>query len=312
MRTAHKVWSGIAAGVFGLVAVTDLAGSSVPPAGTVASSSTLPASSGAASSGAIPAAAPSVAPAVAGPAAVSASVIDVIDGDTFRLASGDEVRVLGIDSCEAATPGGGRATAAARARLLSAPVTLTAEPGVDRDRYGRMLRYVGVGGTDFASSMVTQDHTAIYTRGRNDASTAVQSTLRRLDTDGRTCGTADTHHDPPDHDARRAPRTRTSTARARRARSAPRTAPRAAARLVGRWRVLRELQRGPCRGRGAVARRGARVPRGTRPRQGRCRLRVSAPASDGSAGCSLRAPRCAGRGCARRVRRVAARPPGRR
>ena len=199
MRTAHKVWSGIAAGVFGLVAVTDLAGSSVPPAGTVASSSTLPASSGAASAGAIPAAAPSVAPAVAGPAAVSASVIDVIDGDTFRLASGDEVRVLGIDSCEAATPGGQRATAAARARLLSAPVTLTAEPGVDRDRYGRMLRYVGAGGTDFASSMVTQDHTAIYTRGRNDASTAVQSTLRRLDTDGRTCGTASTHHDPPDH-----------------------------------------------------------------------------------------------------------------
>ena len=199
MRTAHKVWSGIAAGVFGLVAVTDLAGSSVPPAGTVASSSTLPASSGAAFPGAIPAAAPSVAPAVAGPAAVSASVIDVIDGDTFRLASGDEVRVLGIDSCEAATPGGQRATAAARARLLSAPVTLTAEPGVDRDRYGRMLRYVGAGGADFASSMVTQDHTAIYTRGRNDASTAVQSTLRRLDTDGRTCGTATPTSTPADH-----------------------------------------------------------------------------------------------------------------
>ena len=200
MRTAHKVWSGIAAGVFGLVAVTDLAGSSVPPAGTVASSSTLPASSGATSPGAIPAAAPSVAPAVAGPAAVSASVIDVIDGDTFRLASGDEVRVLGIDSCEAATPGGGRATAAARARLLSAPVTLTAEPGVDRDRYGRMLRYVGVGGTDFASSMVTQDHTAIYTRGRNDASTAVQvdaAPPRHRRPDLRH-GCA--HHDPPDHD----------------------------------------------------------------------------------------------------------------
>lgn len=231
MRTAHKVWSGIAAGVFGLVAVTDLAGSSVPPAGTVASSSMLPASSGAASSGAIPAAAPSVAPAVAGPAAVSASVIDVIDGDTFRLASGDEVRVLGIDSCEAATPGGQRATAVARSRLLSAPVTLTAEPGVDRDRYGRMLRYVGAGGTDFASSMVTQDHTAIYTRGRNDASTAVQSTLRRLDTDGRTCGTA------APTTARTTTPTRTPDADVDRPRTprpvAPRTAPRAAAGSSG-------------------------------------------------------------------------------
>ena len=230
MRTAHKVWSGIAAGVFGLVAVTDLAGSSVPPAGTVASSSTLPASSGAASSGAIPAAAPSVAP-----AAVSASVIDVIDGDTFRLASGDEVRVLGIDSCEAATPGGQRATAAARARLLSAPVTLTAEPGVDRDRYGRMLRYVGAGGTDFASSMVTQDHTAIYTRGRNDASTAVQSTLRRLDTDGRTCGTA--LPTAPTTTPRTTTATRTPDGDVDRPRTprpvAPRTAPRAAAGSSG-------------------------------------------------------------------------------
>ncbi|WP_328302962.1 thermonuclease family protein [Actinomycetospora sp. NBC_00405] len=230
MRTAHKVWSGIAAGVFGLVAVTDLAGSSVPPAGTVASSSTLPASSGAASPGAMPA----VAPAVAGPAAMSASVIDVIDGDTFRLASGDEVRVLGIDSCEAATPGGRRATAAARTRLLSAPVTLTAEPGVDRDRYGRMLRYVGAGGADFASSMVTQDHTAIYTRGRNDASTAVRSTLRRLDTDGRSCGTAlSTAPTTP----RTTTATRTPDADVDRPRTprpvAPRTAPRAAAGSSG-------------------------------------------------------------------------------
>ncbi len=232
MRTAHKVWSGIAAGVFGLVAVTDLAGSSVPPAGTVASSSTLPAPSGATSPGAIPAAAPSVAPAVAGPAAVSASVIDVIDGDTFRLASGDEVRVLGIDSCEAATPGGGRATAAARARLLSAPVTLTAETGVDRDRYGRMLRYVGVGGTDFASSMVTQDHTAISTRGRNDASTAVRSTLRRLDTDGRTCGTAAPTTTPRTTTATRTPDVDVDRPRTPRP-VAPRSAPRAAAGSSG-------------------------------------------------------------------------------
>ena len=232
MRTAHKVWSGIAAGVFGLVAVTD-SGRLVRPAGRHRRELLdAPGVVRRGVPGAIPAAAPSVAPAVAGPAAVSASVIDVIDGDTFRLASGDEVRVLGIDSCEAATPGGQRATAAARARLLSAPVTLTAEPGVDRDRYGRMLRYVGAGGADFASSMVTQDHTAIYTRGRNDASTAVQSTLRRLDTDGRTCGTA-----TPTTTPRTTTATRTPDADVDRPRTprpvAPRTAPRAAAGSSG-------------------------------------------------------------------------------
>ncbi|HWN27789.1 MAG TPA: hypothetical protein VNP37_12550, partial [Actinomycetospora sp.] len=112
--------------------------------------------------------------------------------DTFRLASGEEVRVLGIDSCEAGTPGGRRATAAARTRLLAGPVALTAEPGVDRDRCDRLLRYVTVGGADYASGMVTEDHTAIYTSGRNDASPAVQDTLRRLDAGGRVCGSAAT------------------------------------------------------------------------------------------------------------------------
>ncbi|PVY96712.1 excalibur calcium-binding domain-containing protein [Actinomycetospora cinnamomea] len=186
MRKAHKVWTGIAAGVFCLVAVTDLAGPATPSAGTVASSSSLPTTSTAAPASAPPGGA------AAAPAATSARAVEVIDGDTFRLASGDEVRVLGIDSCEALTPGGQRASAAARSRLLVAPVELTAEPGVDRDPYGRLLRYVAVGGADYASAMVTEDHTAIYTRGRNDASPTVQAALRRLDTDGRVCGTAET------------------------------------------------------------------------------------------------------------------------
>ena len=53
MRQAYKVWSGIAAGVFCLVAVTDLSGRGVtPPAGTVARSSSLPATTAAAPVGA--------------------------------------------------------------------------------------------------------------------------------------------------------------------------------------------------------------------------------------------------------------------
>lgn len=188
MRTVDTVWSGIAAGVFCLVAVTTLSGCT-PQAGRVAGSSSLPATTAAAPGWAPPAGAGYGTGAAT--MATPAQVVDVIDGDTFRLASGDEVRVLGIDSCEAATPGGRRATAAARG-LLTAPVTLTAEPGVDRDRYGRMLRYVSAGGADFAEAMVGADHTAIYTGGRNDASATVQATLRRLDTNGRTCGTSTT------------------------------------------------------------------------------------------------------------------------
>ena len=104
------------------------------------------------------------------------------------ITGGAKVRVLGIDSCEAGTAGGTRATRAAEDAILGQAVRLTAEPGVDLDRYGRELRYVSYSGGDLAETMVRADHTAIYTGGRNDASAAVQARLRGLDTDGRTCG----------------------------------------------------------------------------------------------------------------------------
>lgn len=124
--------------------------------------------------------------------ATGAMVTRVIDGDTFVVDGGTEVRVLGIDSCEAPTAGGKRATRAAEDAILGQSVRLTAEPGVDRDRYGRQLRYVSSAGGDFAEMMVRADHTAIYSKGRNDASVAVQARLRGLDRNGRTCGAAAT------------------------------------------------------------------------------------------------------------------------
>lgn len=139
--------------------------------------------------------APAVAPA-AGTATEDASstgttttmVTRVIDGDTFEVTGKVKIRVLGIDSCESGTPGGTRATEAAQAAILGQPVRLTAQPGVDLDRYGRELRYVSYSGGDFAEMMVRADHTAIYIKGHNDASAAVQARLRALDTNGRTCG----------------------------------------------------------------------------------------------------------------------------
>ncbi|MFC5064403.1 thermonuclease family protein [Actinomycetospora atypica] len=143
-------------------------------------------------------AAPAVSPAAAGNSAgagTATTVTRVIDGDTFVVTGGTKVRVLGIDSCEAGTPGGTRATRAAEDAILGQAVRLTAEPGVDRDRYGRQLRYVSYTGGDLAEMMVRADHTAIYTGGRNDASAAVQARLRGLDADGRTCGTTTTTTD---------------------------------------------------------------------------------------------------------------------
>lgn len=65
-------------------------------------------------------------------------------------------------------------------------VVLTSEPGVDRDRYDRELRYVSTDGGDFGEAMVGADHTAVYA-GHNDASPTYQSELRALDANGRTC-----------------------------------------------------------------------------------------------------------------------------
>ena len=199
MRVAHKVWSGIAAGVFCLVAGVDLA----TPATTVP---TAPAASSYAAT------APDV-PAVAAEsggsgtdAAQEVSVLEVIDGDSFRTADGLEVRVLGIDACEAATAGGRRATEAARSMLVGATVVLEREPGVEDDRYGRALRYVRADGRDFGEAAVVADHTAIYTDGRNDASLTRQAVLRGLDTNGRTCAAPPTSRRPvpvPDPDVDR-------------------------------------------------------------------------------------------------------------
>jgi endonuclease YncB( thermonuclease family) len=129
-----------------------------------------------------------VTPVADAPAATgeTVTVTRVIDGDTF-VAGGAKVRVLGIDSCEAGTSGGEQATGTARTMLDGQQVTLRSEPGVDKDKYGRELRYVDLpGGTDFGDLMVGYDHTGVY-QGRNDASPEYAAKLRADDADGRTC-----------------------------------------------------------------------------------------------------------------------------
>jgi endonuclease YncB( thermonuclease family) len=86
----------------------------------------------------------SVAPVVEEPAYV---VVDVVDGDTLDLDSGDTVRLLGIDTPERGECGFGPAQSALKRLVLDQEVTLVAA-GRDHDRYGRLLRYVEVGDLD--------------------------------------------------------------------------------------------------------------------------------------------------------------------
>lgn len=152
---------------------------------------------------------PQTAPAVLEPASLEpvetkfvgeeVTVTRVIDGDTFEISTGETIRVLGIDSCESKTYGGKEATSMAENNLTNPgnlPITITTEPGVDKDRYGRLLRYVQMDGGeyDFGQSMVEYDNTGVYA-GDNDASDDYVQMLYAADLkyannppSGRECG----------------------------------------------------------------------------------------------------------------------------
>ena len=106
------------------------------------------------------------------------TVVKVADGDTFTIAGGQKVRVLGIDSCEMGTKAGPEAKTTAAA-LLAGGVTLRTQPGApDKDRFGRLLRYVTLdSGSDFGEAMVGHDHTGVYA-GKNDAFPSYVTKLR--------------------------------------------------------------------------------------------------------------------------------------
>ena len=85
----------------------------------------------------------------------------VVDGDTFYL-NGDKVRIAGIDApethdfkCPAEKALGDRSTARLRELLNSGPITMT-NIDRDRDRYGRLLRNVTVGGADVGDRLIEE------------------------------------------------------------------------------------------------------------------------------------------------------------
>lgn len=74
-------------------------------------------------------------------------VVRVVDGDTVDLGNGETVRLAGIDAPEIGECGYKRARSTLARLVLGKRVTLGASDE-DRDRYGRLLRYVDVGRTD--------------------------------------------------------------------------------------------------------------------------------------------------------------------
>ena len=100
----------------------------------------------------------------------TATVQRVVDGDTLVLETGDRVRVLGIDSPEAARDdrpaecGADAATTAARDLVEGQSVRLISDPSqADADRYDRLLRYVeNYDGTDLSLHLIENGHARVY------------------------------------------------------------------------------------------------------------------------------------------------------
>jgi len=92
-------------------------------------------------------------------------VARVNDGDTLTVSDGAKIRLVQIDAPELTTDCYGRAAQRALATLAPAgtQVRLVRDPTLDdRDRYGRLLRYVFVGETDVNVELVRRGAASPY------------------------------------------------------------------------------------------------------------------------------------------------------
>ena len=84
-----------------------------------------------------------------------ATVKKVVDGDTIYVEElDDSIRILGYDTPERGDCGYDQATNALTFLLGTGPVTITTDTGNDRDKYGRYLRHVLVGGVPVGLTMI--------------------------------------------------------------------------------------------------------------------------------------------------------------
>ena len=89
------------------------------------------------------------------------TVASVIDGDTIQLSNGKHVRYLGIDAPEAGEYLGPEATLKNRQLVEGKKVQL--QKGItDKDKYGRLLRYVYSDGVFVNAELVAQGYAHTY------------------------------------------------------------------------------------------------------------------------------------------------------
>ena len=117
-------------------------------------------------------------------------VTRVIDGDTIELETGQRVRYLGADTPETVHPDksiecyGPEATAANRNLVEGKRVRLETDIS-DRDKYGRLLRYVSVDGQDVAAELIREGYAYVYSRKPDIARLKTYAALERAAKEAR-------------------------------------------------------------------------------------------------------------------------------
>lgn len=89
----------------------------------------------------------------------------VVDGDTYILATGEKVRMIGIDAPEMSTYFGNDAKKHLKELIQGKTVRIKADVmNRDKDRYGRLLRYTYLNNQDINQKMVCDGYAIAYTR----------------------------------------------------------------------------------------------------------------------------------------------------
>jgi hypothetical protein len=81
-------------------------------------------------------------------------VVNVVDGDTVDLSTGEHVRIIGIDTPEQGQCGFDEATYVMASLVLDKQVVVVPGARDDVDQYGRILRYIDVNGVDAGREMI--------------------------------------------------------------------------------------------------------------------------------------------------------------
>ncbi len=100
------------------------------------------------------------------PQITAVTVSYVSDGDTFKLSTGETIRLIGLNAPESGQSCSSEATAKLKEFVLGKEVTLEQDVS-DKDQYGRLLRYVYVDGTFVNLEMVRLGLAHKYEYGSN-------------------------------------------------------------------------------------------------------------------------------------------------